>query len=260
MQGRDFSIRSHAVNIDVNLILAFGIDGSKFYVFGGRQGMSKSKSACSYGWYIRARAKCLTTLWMIIGGNGLSAGKAFVQIYTPESNSWYFDQTLPSPRTGLGKAPYLGKSTTDAGSPDPSLDSCMLRGRVLRYWRRGSLTRGPCNCWYLQSRCKIPQTPVSINQCESVVLQTKEWRNGPPLPQPMHGTYPVVHGKRLLLAGMTSWLSTRSVCALAYCICRRMPADWSFCKQDLPHLWAILTPCWVRRFAQGKSINTFCHQ
>ena len=48
------------------------------------------------------------------GGNGLSDGKGYVQIYDPATNSWTWDDSLPNPRTGLGRAAYLGTVTAAA--------------------------------------------------------------------------------------------------------------------------------------------------
>jgi len=42
------------------------------------------------------------------GGNGVSEGQEETQIYDPKENRWVYGKDLPTPRSGMGKAPYLG--------------------------------------------------------------------------------------------------------------------------------------------------------
>eukprot|EP00045_Choanoeca_perplexa_P011322 m.119454 g.119454 ORF g.119454 m.119454 type:complete len:450 (+) comp15592_c0_seq1:84-1433(+) len=112
---------------------ASGSDGSKFYVFGGRE-----------------------------GGNGLSDGKGYVQIYNPATNSWTWDNSLPNPRTGLGRAAYLGGEFYVMGG-ETFVDAL----KTVDIYNPASGT----------------------------------WRSGPPMLQELHGIYPVVYKDRILVPG-----------------------------------------------------------
>ena len=110
------------------------------------------------------------------GGNAVANGFADVQIYDPATDTWRVsgegpDAPLPLPqaRGGMGKAVFLGGE----------------------FWVFGGETLdGPgATKRHVYARVDI-YDPVS-----------NRWRDGPPLPTPRHGVFPVAYGDRIYLLG-----------------------------------------------------------
>eukprot|EP00043_Microstomoeca_roanoka_P006425 m.62622 g.62622 ORF g.62622 m.62622 type:complete len:513 (-) comp13407_c0_seq1:714-2252(-) len=126
---------------------AGGTDGKKLYIFGGR-----------------------------LGGNWLSKGQDDVQIFDPDTFTWTWDKTsniksLPTGRTGMGKAAYLrGEFYLMGGEYFPGQDPKVL-------------------------------PTGTFNLVEIYNPKTNTWREGPPMPTGLHGLHPVVYNDMIYIAG-----------------------------------------------------------
>jgi N-acetylneuraminic acid mutarotase len=137
---------THTLTHSLTLLPALA-DGEKLYIFGGRE-----------------------------GSNGLSDGQPDVQIYDPVANKWTCSgssaiKPLPTPRTGMGKAAYLGGEFYVMGGE-----------------------------WFPNKHPLVLPSGV-FNLVEIYSPKSNTWRQGPAMPQGLHGLHPVVYNNAIYIAG-----------------------------------------------------------
>jgi N-acetylneuraminic acid mutarotase len=113
-----------------------------------------------------------TRLWVFggrAGGNTVSNGYNYVQVYTPSTNSWRWSSPLPQARGGMGKAVYYqGEFYIFGGETYNGAGATAL---------------------HVYDRVDI-YNPA-----------TNTWRRGTAMPTPRHGIFPLLFWGHIFIAG-----------------------------------------------------------